>query len=84
MLETSPLGYPPLPSSSTVLANVDSSPIVEITLIIVCAWCQQEGKRSILHPPNSLEHPSPAWEVQSHGICQPHRDQILARFIAES
>jgi len=83
MLENPTVGDLALPISP-VLGSVDSSPINEITLIVVCAWCEQEGKRSILHPPSSPDHPSPAWEVQSHGICQPHRDQILARFIVES
>jgi len=83
MFETPPLGYLASPSFSTV-RGIDSSPIAEFTLIVVCAWCEQEGRRSILRPQNSLDHPSPAWEVQSHGICQAHRDQVLARFIAES
>jgi hypothetical protein len=71
-------------SFSPVLGGLDSSPINEVTLIVLCAWCEQEGKRSILRKPNSLDHPSPAWEVQSHGICQAHRDQVLEKFIAES
>jgi len=53
-------------------------------MIVLCAWCEQEGRPSIIRNSSSLEHPAPAWEVQSHGICQPHRDQILARFSVES
>jgi hypothetical protein len=83
MLETRTFGN--LASSfSLVLGGLDSSPITEITLIVLCAWCEQEGKRSILRKPSSPDHPSPAREVQSHGICQAHRDQVLAKFIAES
>jgi len=82
MLETTPAGNLASPFSP-VQGSADSLPINEITLIVVCAWCEQEGKRSILHPSSSLDYPSPAWEVQSHGICQAHRDQVLARFIAD-
>jgi hypothetical protein len=83
MLETTTLGN--LASSfASVLGGLDSPPVNEVTLIVLCAWCEQEGKRSILRKPSSLDHPSPAWKVQSHGICQTHRDQVLAKFIAES
>jgi hypothetical protein len=83
MLEITTLGNlaSPVPS---VLDGLDASPINEVTLIVVCAWCEREGRRSILRQPSSLDHPSPAWEVQSHGICIAHRDQVLAKFIAES
>ncbi len=36
-------------------------------MILICAWCQQEGKREILAPENGR-----ASGQQSHGICQPH------------
>jgi len=82
MLETRTFGN--LASSFSVLDGLDSSPISEVTLIVLCAWCEQEGRRSIIRKSSSLDHSSLAWEVQSHGICQAHRDQVLAKFIAES
>jgi hypothetical protein len=70
-------------SFSPVLGSFDSAPTTEVALIVVCAWCEQEGKKSILRQPTSLDHLSPTCAVQSHGICQPHREQIFARFIAD-
>jgi len=78
MIETTTLS-----SFSSLPVGVELSPINEVTLIILCAWCEQEGKRSILRQPSSLDHPSPGWEIQSHGICQAHREQVLAGFVAE-
>jgi hypothetical protein len=45
-------------------------------VIIVCAWCKQEGKPAVLY--KTLEDDSSAaCELYSHGICQAHRDQFL-------
>jgi hypothetical protein len=67
-------------SFSPAIGNVDFN---EIILVVICAWCEQEGKQFILRPSTSLDHPSPAWQVHSHGICQAHRDQVLAKFFVE-
>lgn len=40
---------------------------MRISMILICAWCQQEDKREILAPENGC-----ASEQQSHGICEPH------------
>ena len=48
-------------------------------MIVLCAWCEQEGKPSIIRKSSALEHPALDWEVQSHGICEAHRDQVLAK-----
>jgi hypothetical protein len=70
-------------SFTTVLDSFDASPIDDIRLIVVCAWCKQEGKRTILRPLHLLPCASQDLEVESHGICQGHYDQLLAEFIAE-
>ena len=31
-----------------MLGGLDSSPINEVTFIVLCAWCEQEGRRSII------------------------------------
>jgi hypothetical protein len=48
---------------------------MEDTLVVLCAWCEQEGRPAILYKKH--DDSSLAWEVHSHGICKAHRDQLL-------
>ena len=70
-------------SFSSLLGGFDVSPIND-ALIVVCAWCEQEGKTTILHALSSVDHSARAWDVQSHGICEAHHDQVLAEFLPNS
>lgn len=44
-------------------------------LIIVCAWCEREGRPAVLY--KTVGDSSTPWETRSHGICTAHRDQLL-------
>ena len=73
------------PPSSRVLSRVaDTSCAPTLpsedggaSLVILCAWCEQEGRPAILY--KTLEDSSSAWELHSHGICDAHRDQLLMK-----
>jgi hypothetical protein len=45
------------------------------SLIILCAWCEQEGRPAVLY--KTLDDSSSSRELHSHGICKAHRDQLL-------
>ena len=45
------------------------------SLIILCAWCEQEGRPAVLY--KTLDDSSASRELHSHGICKAHRDQLL-------
>lgn len=45
------------------------------SLIILCAWCEQEGRPAVLY--KTLDDSSSSRELYSHGICKAHRDQLL-------
>jgi hypothetical protein len=45
--------------------------------LIVCAWCEQEGRPAILY--ETPDDSSLAWEGHSHGICKAHRDRLLMK-----
>lgn len=51
-------------------------------MIILCAWCEQEGRPALLY--NSQDDSSLATksELHSHGICKAHLDQMLSEMQA--
>ena len=44
---------------------------------VVCAWCEEEGKHTILSEGGAVESP-----VASHGICRDH-EKIMVRNLAD-
>jgi hypothetical protein len=44
------------------------------SLIIICAWCEAEGKAAFLY--QTFDDSSSALD-HSHGICKAHRDRLL-------
>jgi hypothetical protein len=46
-----------------------------LSVIIVCAWCEAEGKPAVLY--QTLDDSPLSVQTQSHGICQAHCDQLL-------
>lgn len=44
----------------------------EVVMIVICAWCRQEGKQRVLATTGEK-----ADERQSHGICQYHSLRLL-------
>ena len=51
-------------STSTKLVKLKTK---EVVMIVICAWCQQEGKRRILETTGEKSDGQ-----ESHGICQYH------------
>ena len=47
------------------------------SLIILCAWCEQEGKPAVLYKTQDDSSSSRSRELHSHGICKAHCDQLL-------
>jgi hypothetical protein len=43
-------------------------------VIILCAWCEQEGKPAVLY---TRDDSASGWEIHSHGICKAHLDRML-------
>ena len=43
-------------------------------MTVVCAWCQHQGRLTVLREKEPLDHP-----MISHGICEEH----LVAFLAE-
>ena len=42
-------------------------------MTVVCAWCQQQGRTTVLGEKEPLD-----WAVVSHGICEEHAQAFLA------
>ncbi len=43
-----------------------------VTMIVLCAWCEQEGLQALMYETEAREHISP-----SHGICTTHQKVLL-------
>ncbi|MGH7348304.1 MAG: hypothetical protein ACREK4_25590 [Candidatus Rokuibacteriota bacterium] len=41
-------------------------------MMIVCAWCQRQGRETVLREKEPLDHP-----IVSHGICEEHARAFL-------
>ena len=46
---------------------------------VMCAWCQQEGRRGLLRIREPLDDPS-----ETHGICERHQRAIFEAFPSAS
>jgi hypothetical protein len=42
-------------------------------MTVVCAWCQEQGRMTVLGEKEPLDHP-----LVSHGICEEHARVFLA------
>jgi hypothetical protein len=42
-------------------------------MTVVCAWCQHQGRTTVLHEKEPFDRP-----VVSHGICEEHARAFLA------
>lgn len=42
-------------------------------MLVLCAWCQKEGKETVIKG-----DPNEGGQV-SHGICDPHQEKMLAQ-----
>jgi hypothetical protein len=47
-------------------------------MTVVCAWCQRQGRVTVLGEKEPLDHP-----VISHGICEEHARAFMAEVRAE-
>ena len=45
----------------------------ERLMTVVCAWCQHQGRTTVLREKEPFDHP-----VVSHGICEEHAKAFLA------
>ena len=74
--------FPPSPRVLSRVADTSCSPTLPSedggdSLVILCAWCEQEGRPAILY--KTLDDSSSACELHSHGICAAHRDRLLMK-----
>ena len=46
-------------------------------MIIVCAWCEREGRPALLYKEDDTSLAGEL-ELHSHGICKAHLDQMLS------
>ena len=55
----------------------------EVAMTVVCAWCQHQGRMTVLREKEPLDYP-----VVSHGICEEHAvafmDEIRAQIPSTS
>jgi hypothetical protein len=49
----------------------------KITMKIICAWCEQEGKETLIGEVGLYD-----WQMTSHGICEDH-EQVIWKQIEE-
>mgnify|MGYP001575520188 CR=1 FL=1 len=40
-------------------------------MLTLCAWCEKEGRRTVLHEGQD--------DQVSHGICEQHQEEMLAQ-----
>jgi len=48
-------------------------------MTVVCAWCQHQGRMTVLREKEPLDHP-----VISHGICEEHARAFMAELRART
>lgn len=46
---------------------------------VICAWCEKEGRSSVLGEKEPLDDPAP-----THGICRRHEEALFSRRAAKS
>lgn len=43
-------------------------------MIVLCAWCEQEGRQALIHETEPRDQQS-----ESHGMCDAHEQALLAQ-----
>jgi hypothetical protein len=58
--------------TNALAAARDRFTVGERAMRVICAWCQQEGRRALLRVREPLDDPS-----ETHGICERHQQAVF-------